>query len=465
MHPFGECFVDTPNNLDVLLRHRLLRQPGGFEGVLVADLPRQLALHAIDYESRTGRLGKTDWRLQVLGRDRSARVSEPARAARDRQESRTRMDGDELELAAELEGSGQLVTVGRHQGEGAVADDLSAADHADRIEVAAVLADMGGDPGEIDRDADRRAQRAGDGSRGRALHGPVGTPGFRQRRRRTEGSESEDESAEDDSLELRHLAFLSLGGATNLSAPCSQSKPVDVLLRHRLLGKAGGFEGLLGIEVGPNPNRLAVLHVSDRAEGHLGHRPALLAPRADAADPDDSITQVPDLRVVEVDVVESLINLTQHLTDTVVSPADGRLASEWNQKRRMPLHLGVELLQQRFGVPAVIRLSPALERFDVLLRHRLLRQLGGFEGLVGVEVSPDPNRPAVLVVGYASPGRLGLGATFVTTRTGAADRDESVSQVPDLRELDVGLGESLVQVSEHLADALVSPVHGRFPTH
>src|SRR6266545_5480357 len=98
-------------------------------------------------------------------------------------------------------------------------------------------------------------------------------------------------------------------------------------------------------------------------------------------------------------------------------------------------------------------------------RFGLLPQPDGFEGFFGVEVSPNPNRPAVLVLGYAAPGRLGLGATFVTTRTGAADRDESVSQVPDLRELDVGLGESLVQVSEHLADALVSPIHGRFPTH
>jgi hypothetical protein len=64
--------------------------------------------------------------------------------------------------------------------------------------------------------------------------------------------------------------------------------------------------------------------------------PAVLAPCADAADPDDSITQVPDLRVVEVDLGESLIHLTQHLTDAVVSPTYGRLAPEWNQKRRMP---------------------------------------------------------------------------------------------------------------------------------
>jgi hypothetical protein len=28
----GELLVDRPNRLHVLLRHRLLRQPGGFEG-------------------------------------------------------------------------------------------------------------------------------------------------------------------------------------------------------------------------------------------------------------------------------------------------------------------------------------------------------------------------------------------------------------------------------------------------
>ena len=61
----------------------------------------------------------------------------------------------------------------------------------------------------------------------------------------------------------------------------------------------------MGIEVGPDPNRLAVLHVGDSAEAQLGHCPAVLAPGADATDPDDSITQVPDLRVVEVDLGES----------------------------------------------------------------------------------------------------------------------------------------------------------------
>ena len=59
------------------------------------------------------------------------------------------------------------------------------------------------------------------------------------------------------------------------------------------------------------------------------------------ADPDDSVTQVPDLRVVEVDVGESLIDLTQHFPDAVVSSTHGRVAPERNQKRRMPLHIAV----------------------------------------------------------------------------------------------------------------------------
>src|SRR5687767_12750034 len=87
----------------------------------------------------------------------------------------------------------------------------------------------------------------------------------------------------------------------------------------------------------------------------------------------------------------------------------------------------------------------------------LLRQSGGFEGLLGIEVAPNRDRLAVLDLGHERQGRLGLGPAFPATVARAADRDEAVSQIPDLRDLDVDLAEGLVEVPEHLADAVVSP--------
>jgi hypothetical protein len=52
-------------------------------------------------------------------------------------------------------------------------------------------------------------------------------------------------------------------------------------------------------------------------------------------------------------------------------PAKHRLFSaEQDGKRRVPFHVGVELLHQRVNVPAVVRVEPAHERVHVLLRHR-----------------------------------------------------------------------------------------------
>jgi hypothetical protein len=62
----------------------------------------------------------------------------------------------------------------------------------------------------------------------------------------------------------------------------------------RLFGQVCDSEGLLGIEIGPNADRLAVLVVAHGAERRLSPCSAALATRADDADRDDSIAEVPD---------------------------------------------------------------------------------------------------------------------------------------------------------------------------
>jgi choline dehydrogenase-like flavoprotein len=55
----------------------------------------------------------------------------------------------------------------------------------------------------------------------------------------------------------------------------------------------------------------------------------------------------------------SRVTTRPHLADAVVSPKHRLLPSQQRVQRRVPLHLGIELLQQRFDVSAVARLKSA----------------------------------------------------------------------------------------------------------
>ncbi len=103
---------------------------------------------------------------------------------------------------------------------------------------------------------------------------------------------------------------------------------------------------------------------------HLDLRSALSATRAEAADRNDPVAKVSDLRVLGVDLGEGLEHVSQHLADALVSPRHPRLTLEAHLHRRVPFHLGVEFCQHSFEVSTVVRINSALDRLDVLLRHR-----------------------------------------------------------------------------------------------
>src|SRR5512132_3391046 len=56
--------------------------------------------------------------------------------------------------------------------------------------------------------------------------------------------------------------------------------------------------------------------------------------------------------------------------------------TEYWSNRRSPLNVGIHRLQDPVQVAARERLKPSSQNLDVLLRHRLLRQPGGFEGVL-----------------------------------------------------------------------------------
>ena len=61
----------------------------------------------------------------------------------------------------------------------------------------------------------------------------------------------------------------------------------------------------------------------------------------------------------------------------------------------------------------------------------LLRQPGGFEGVLWIEVGPDRDRLAVPDLGHEGQGRLRFDAAGLAACARAANRDEPVSQIPE----------------------------------
>src|SRR3954451_14942643 len=78
-----------------------------------------------------------------------------------------------------------------------------------------------------------------------------------------------------------------------------------------LLRQSHGFEGLVWVEVGSNPNSLSVLELDHRAVGRFDFGLACRATRADAPDCDHPVTKVPDLRVVGVELREGLVQVSE----------------------------------------------------------------------------------------------------------------------------------------------------------
>src|SRR6185295_18545716 len=93
--------------------------------------------------------------------------------------------------------------------------------------------------------------------------------------------------------------------------------------------------------------------------------------------------------------------------------------------------IGVEKARSR-KVPARPVLVQPMHDLHVLLRHRLLREAGSFEGFLRVEILADPNHLATLEIHDPGDCRFGYGATLVAASPEVTDGDDSLAKVPDL---------------------------------
>src|SRR5262245_17590283 len=139
----------------------------------------------------------------------------------------------------------------------------------------------------------------------------------------------------------------------------------------RLLRQSGGFEGFAGVEEIVDPNRLAVPQLNHVPDRRLDLGPAHPATPTKLANRDDSVAHVPDLSDLDANLRESVAEIPVELANPVVSAVHRELTPEHREKRQMLDDLGIELLEVRFEVSAVEGVKSALERLDVLLRHRL----------------------------------------------------------------------------------------------
>ena len=98
-------------------------------------------------------------------------------------------------------------------------------------------------------------------------------------------------------------------------------------------------------------------------------RPARLPPGADASDRDHAILEVAHIVVGEVDLVEDLEQVPEHLSDSLVAPVDGRLAGDEPGQRRHPLDLGIELGHECLHVTAVVGVHRPPQQLDVFPGH------------------------------------------------------------------------------------------------
>ena len=108
---------------------------------------------------------------------------------------------------------------------------------------------------------------------------------------------------------------------------------------------------------------------------------ALFPAKSDPTEDNDTVARVAPLVRDKSPLPELLINLL-HPSMQSLSPRK-RLGLEAADD----LEVRVQLIRRKIPVASVPAFEPGLDQFDVLPRHRLLRQPGGFEGLVRVSVA------------------------------------------------------------------------------
>src|SRR5215218_1707548 len=232
---------------------------------------------------------------------------------------------------------------------------------------------------------------------------------------------------------------------------------LHVLLRHRLLREPGGFEGLLAVVEQLHLSDLAVGERPDRHVRRLYRRTAGASNLALATDRQNLAARLCQLIDLEIDLAEDGDRVAPEPPHTFVSPVDGLHPHGCSARVRDIPHdvLGVDL-EGRHAVTPGDRVVDSADDLDVLLRHRLLPQPGGVEGLGLGEKDLPPDALPVPPLGKL-PDRLLERSLATCAMPTQAERGEGqVSEVAHFDDPDGYVRENVEEVFPPAADSGVA---------
>src|SRR6185295_7691735 len=162
-----------------------------------------------------------------------------------------------------------------------------------------------------------------------------------------------------------------------------KAQRINVLSQHRLLREPGGFEGL-GFRPVLGDSQNPAFSEGAHKRGPLLDLDAAGPPEPTLNERDDDaiVASVHEISGPPVVVREHLLPAVESgnsLLPTAIHPA-------LRSVRDSVLELRVEVLGKGLGIIRIPGLECTAHDLDVLLRHRLLRESGGFEGFLGSRV-------------------------------------------------------------------------------
>ena len=133
------------------------------------------------------------------------------------------------------------------------------------------------------------------------------------------------------------------------------------------------------------PKHHAVLDLNQPSMRLVYRDTALFPAKSDPAEDNNTVARVAPLFCDKLPLPELLINLLQ----TSMQPRSP--LKRFGLEAADDLEVRVQLIRRKVPVASVPAFEPGLDQLDVLLRHRLFRQPGGFEGFgLAIEVlHPD----------------------------------------------------------------------------
>src|SRR5215212_487091 len=150
---------------------------------------------------------------------------------------------------------------------------------------------------------------------------------------------------------------------------------------HRLLPQPGGFEGLLAVAVVTlHPQHPPVAQRPDLEAAHPGGDPAAASSAGQPDSRNDGFARIDDLLCFDLERIPHLMDCRDEAHEALVAAIDVWVE---NVLRKIDDDLGIEKLRRLHEIPLAPEAVAAAHYLDVLLRHRLLRQPGGFESFLG----------------------------------------------------------------------------------